>query len=121
MRVLANENIAPSEIRGLRGAGHDVLSAKETMAGASDQAVLMRAVVEKRVLLTFDKDFGELGFRARLPASCGVILLRMTPEGREPDTQRNLRVLLGREEWTGAFWVVSDRRIRKRPLPDSTR
>jgi predicted nuclease of predicted toxin-antitoxin system len=118
MRLLANENIAPSVISGLRNVGHDVLSVKEPMAGANDQAVLERAVVEQRVLLTFDKDFGELAFRSRLPASCGVIFLRMTPEGRERDIQRILGVLLGRDDWTGAFWVITDRRIRKRPLPE---
>jgi predicted nuclease of predicted toxin-antitoxin system len=117
MRLLANENIAPSIIRALRGSGHEVLSAKESMTGAADQAVLMRAVAEQRVLLTFDKDFGELAFRSRLPASCGVILLRMTPEGRERDIQRILAALLNRDDWAGAFWVIADRRIRKRPLP----
>jgi len=70
------------------------------------------------VLLTFDKDFGELAFRSRLPASCGVILLRMTPEGRERDTQRIVDILRSRSDWTGAFWVVADRRIRKRPLTE---
>jgi predicted nuclease of predicted toxin-antitoxin system len=118
MRLLANENIAPSVIRGLRNMGHDVLSAKESMSGANDRAVLTRAVAEQRVLLTFDKDFGELAFRSHLPASCGVILLRTTPQGREHDIQRILGVLVGRDDWTGAFWVIGDRRIRRRPLPE---
>lgn len=41
----------------------------------------------------------------------------MTPEGRERDTPRILKVLRGRDDWAGAFWVVADRRIRRRPLP----
>lgn len=119
MRFVANENIAPSVVRGLREAGHDVLSVKESMLGAEDPNILARAVFEQRIVLTFDKDIGELAFRSRLPASCGVILLRMTPQGRESDTRRILAVLLSRNDWTGAFWVASDRRIRKRPLPTS--
>jgi predicted nuclease of predicted toxin-antitoxin system len=116
MRMLANENIARSIVHGLRNLGHDVLWAKELMPGAPDQTILARAVAEARILLTFDKDFGELAFRSRLPASCGVILLRQTPEGRERDTQRILGVLISRDDWSGAFWVISDGRIRKRPL-----
>ncbi len=112
MHLLANENIAHSVIRRLRELGHDVLSVKESMIGAEDRAVLARAVMEQRVLLTFDKDFGELAFRSKLPARCGVILVRITPRGRQHDAHRITEILLGREDWTGAFWVITDLRIR---------
>jgi len=46
MRLLANENIAPSVICGLRELGHDVLSAAESMPGAADEVVLKHAVAE---------------------------------------------------------------------------
>lgn len=62
MRLLANENIASSLVRGHREAGRDVLSAKESMTGAKDQALLMRAVAEERILLTFDKDLANWHF-----------------------------------------------------------
>lgn len=68
------------------------------------------------MLLTFDKDFGELAFGSKLPARCGVILLRITPRGRQQDARRITEILLGRDDWTGAFWVVTDFRIRRRPL-----
>jgi predicted nuclease of predicted toxin-antitoxin system len=54
------------------------------MPGSGDQVVLSRARAEDRILLTHDKDFGELAFRAGLPATCGVILIRLgklTPDG----------------------------------------
>jgi hypothetical protein len=79
---------------------------------------LARAVAEARVLVTFDKDFGELAFRSRLPASCGVILFRITPRGRDADIQRVLDTLASRDDWGGAFWTITDQRIRRRPLPD---
>jgi len=82
MRYLTNENIPPSVVHLLRGAGHDVLSALESMAGRSDVDVLAQATSENRVLVTFDKDFGELAFGSHLPASSGVILFRMTQRGR---------------------------------------
>jgi predicted nuclease of predicted toxin-antitoxin system len=82
MRFLANENITSSVTGGLRNAGHDVLAVKEMMAGAKDATILERAAVEKRVLLTCDKDLGELAFRIRLPAVCGIVLIRITPTSR---------------------------------------
>jgi predicted nuclease of predicted toxin-antitoxin system len=116
MRLLANENVAQSVIRRLRESGHDVLSVKESMTGAEDRTVLARAVAEERVVLTLDKDFGELAFRSKLSARCGVILVRITPRGRERDALRITEILLGRNDWTGAFWVITDVRIRRRPL-----
>ena len=61
----------------LRDGGHSVLAVKEAMRGADDAAVPARAHAEARILLTQDKDFGELTFRYGLPAECGVILFRL--------------------------------------------
>src|SRR5437762_1420769 len=101
MRFLANENIPPSAIQRLRESGHDIMSVKETMTGDADPAILARAVAEQRVLVTFDKDFGELAFRSRLPATCGVILLRFRQRGREQDSARVVATLQGRDDWPG--------------------
>lgn len=117
MRFLADENIARSVVDRLRDAGHDCLSVKESMRGASDADILARAVAEARTMITFDKDFGELAFRSRLPASCGVVLFRITPSGRDADIQRVLGPLESRDDWAGAFWTITDQRIRRRPLP----
>ena len=117
MRFLTNENIARSVVERLREAGPDVLSAKESLQGQPDGQVLARAIAEGRILVTFDKDFGELAFRSRLPATCGVVLFRITQRGREQDVQRVLDTLTARDDWSGAFWTVSDQRIRRRPLP----
>jgi predicted nuclease of predicted toxin-antitoxin system len=76
MRFLVNENVTATVIRGLRDRGHDVLSVKESMRSEKDEAVLARAQADQRVVVTHDKDFGELAFRSKLPASCGVVLFR---------------------------------------------
>lgn len=68
MRILANENVPGPVVAALRAAGHDVLWAKETMPGAKDRNVLDRAQADARLLVTFDKDFGELAVREALPA-----------------------------------------------------
>jgi predicted nuclease of predicted toxin-antitoxin system len=117
MRFLANENIASSVTQGLRNAGHDVLAVKETMVGAKDPAILDRATAGQRVLLTCDKDFGELAFRSHMPAMCGIVLIRITPTSRDKDSKRILAALLGRQDWAGAFWVIEDHQIRRRELP----
>lgn len=79
--------------------------------------MLARAVREDRILLTFDKDFGELAWRAGLPATAGVVLFRLAmPLPREAGATI-ARILGGREDWTGQFSVVGYGRVRMRPLP----
>lgn len=120
MRVIANENVAGAAIRGLRRNGHDVLSVKESMQGAEDESILRRAEAEQRLVVTHDKDFGELAYRYRLPASCGIILFRLSGVDPPTDIQRMLDVIESRSDWTGGFSVVTDDRIRMRPLPETT-
>jgi predicted nuclease of predicted toxin-antitoxin system len=117
MRLLADENFPGPAVRALRSLGHDVAYAKETMRGAPDRAVLRSAQAEGRVLLTCDKDFGELAFAARLPAQCGVILFRLGGSSPSQDNERMVRVLTGRDDWAGNFAVVTDTRVRLRPIP----
>ena len=84
MRLLANENVPGPLVRALVEKGCDVSWVRIVSPGASDREVLARALDEERILLTFDKDFGEIARTARLPARCGVILLRgpMPPPAR---------------------------------------
>jgi predicted nuclease of predicted toxin-antitoxin system len=60
MRFLANENVPGLVAAALRGRGHDVVAVKESMRGASDRAILERAHADERLVVTCDKDFGEL-------------------------------------------------------------
>jgi predicted nuclease of predicted toxin-antitoxin system len=116
MRILANENIPGPVVRALRDRGHDVVWVKEDMAGATDHDVLARAGRDKRLVVTFDKDFGELAVRADLPASSGVVLLRLKGNDPEVDNARAIRALTSRDDWSGNFAVVTDDRVRLRTL-----
>jgi len=69
--------------------------------------------------VTFDKDFGELAFRAGLPALCGVLLSRLSGTCPAEDHARALAALESREDWTGCFAVVTDTLIRLRSLSGS--
>jgi len=116
MRFLANENFPNAAIAALNATGHDVASVRLLAPGASDNRVLERAVRERRILLTFDKDFGELARASGLPAACGVVLFRM-PMPKAGDVGQRLAHLLGsRSDWAGHFSVIEPGRIRMRPL-----
>jgi len=68
------------------------------------------------VLLTFDKDFGELAWRIGLPASSGVILFRL-PMPSAPQMGATLAARIdARTDWRGHFTVIEPKRIRMRPL-----
>lgn len=120
MRILADENVSATVIRLLRDHGHDVLSVKELMPGSEDSVILARAMTEHRLVVTHDKDFGELAFRAGLPAECGVILVRLAGGDPDGDIQRALDAIEGRTDWAGQFSVISGDRIRMRTLPGIT-
>jgi predicted nuclease of predicted toxin-antitoxin system len=100
----------------LRAEGYDVFYVMEAMRGATDDDILRKAYTEQRILLTEDKDFGELVFRLRKPA-VGVILLRFNPS-EEAQKATRLRQLLQNSTiaLTGAFVVVEIGKIRIRPL-----
>lgn len=104
-------------IRALRDRGHDVLSVKESLRGTSDQQILAHAQAGQRVVVTHDKDFGELAFRCGLPAGSGIILFRLSGADPETDNRRVLEVLDSSVDWTGHFAVAADDRVRIRPLP----
>ena len=93
--------------------GHDVLSARVVAPRASDDALLALALAEERILVTEDKDFGELVFVRRLPHPCIIRFVDM----QVSEKAAAMRELLERHEnsiRTEALIVVTRRRIRIR-------
>jgi predicted nuclease of predicted toxin-antitoxin system len=116
MRILADENFPRLIIEALRAAGHDVAWIRAEAPGSTDEQVLARAGTDHRVLLTFDKDFGELALKRGLPGSQGIILFRL-PSGRPAEvTTRVVTAISSREDWKGHFSVVEEKRLRMRKL-----
>ena len=114
---LANENFPGDAVLAIRAAGHSVIWVREEFPGMKDVLVLAWAVREERVLLTFDKDFGELAWAHGLPAGSGVVLFRIPmPTGSSVGTTLAAR-LEERSDWSGHFSVVEPHRIRMRLLP----
>ncbi len=118
-RFLANENVPGDAIAAARLAGLELAWISEESPGATDDDVLARAQAEQRVLVTFDKDFGELAFRRGRPAARGVILLR--PRLRSPEFVATffVSVLQQKIDWEGHFAVASEGQVRVVPLPDA--
>jgi predicted nuclease of predicted toxin-antitoxin system len=117
MKLLANAHISRAICGFLDSAGHDCVHAELLSPGLPDEEVLRRALTEERVILTADKDFGELVFRRLLPV-CGVILLRF----RVPSEAE--RLALFQRHWPviernvpGHFVVATSRAVRRSPLP----
>jgi predicted nuclease of predicted toxin-antitoxin system len=117
VRLLANENFPGAAVQILRNAGHDVAWIRTEAPGSSDRDVLERAIAEKRVLVTFDKDFGELASQSTLPDECGVVLFRIRLRNPARASIVIADILRSRDDWAGKFSVVEPARIRMRPLP----
>ena len=115
MRFLADENIPLKTIEALKEKRINIVSILDSAQGLEDEHVLSRAYEQDRILITFDKDFGELAFRMRA-RSKGIILLRFTPTSPE-DLSRRIESLIS----TGMpienhFIVVTKDTIRVIPL-----
>ena len=121
MRLLANENLPLDLVVALREASHDVAWIRTDMPGIDDKKVLARAIAEDRLLITFDKDFGELAFRLGLPISSGVILCRVSGNSSLDIARKVVAALNSRQDWQGHFSVIDDRRVRMRLLPRDER
>jgi predicted nuclease of predicted toxin-antitoxin system len=118
-RFLADENVPRSALAALRTAGHDVLAVAETAPGTPDEQVLGTARDQGRILVTFDRDVGELIYVRKVPVPAGVILLRPAPLRPDEAVDRLVGVLQQAEDLSldRQFTVVTPDRIRQRPLP----
>ena len=116
MRWLADECISARLVKLLRDAGHDVAYAAEMAAGATDSDLIAMARRDNRLLLTDDKDFGELVVRRRW-AVPGLVLMRVASEQPQLRWQR-LQAALARfgDGFNGRYVVIEDARFRVRAL-----
>jgi predicted nuclease of predicted toxin-antitoxin system len=117
VQFLANENFPLDVVEAVRKIGHDVAWIRTDAPGSKDRDILQRAMSEQRILLTFDKDFGDLAFQFGLPATCGIVLFRLQASSSAVLATLVLAALQSRTDWAGQFSVVEAGRIRMRPLP----
>lgn len=115
MQFVVDESTGAAVTAFLRGLGHDVLAVAEAMPQASDENILARAVLDARIVVTNDKDFGELVFRDR-KTHAGIVLLRL--EDESPDNRvAVMQAVLQQHaaQLPGRFVVATEKHIRIRP------
>ena len=117
MRFIADENVPIGVVEELIAASHDVVSVATLMPGVLDRDVLRYAAADSRILLTFDKDYGDLAYRMETTAMLAGIVLIRSPMPRTREDCRNLALLIAaRGDWAGHFSVIEPGRIRRREL-----
>lgn len=114
--LIVNENIPVPMLRRLRERGIDVLSVREPMHGASDEAILARAVETGRWLVTFDQGNGELVYSRRCPCPPAILYIRQEP--CPPDLPAEWILGLLDDPAQGHFVVIGEHTVRRRPLPE---
>jgi predicted nuclease of predicted toxin-antitoxin system len=117
-KFLANENVPVETVELARQSGLDFAWVTEIQPGMDDDGMLALALAEQRVLVTFDKDFGEMAFRQGKQATCGVVLFRVRLRDAETVAQFVVRVLSQQIPWEGHFSVAREGRLRTLPLPN---
>ena len=118
MELLANENVPLGTVHLLRQAGYAVSSMSEEAPGLADAAVLARARAAGQVVITFDRDYGELIYRDGLPAPAGVLYCRF-PLRTPAEAAGRLLHILGDPAIpiVGSFVVIERDQVRVRRLP----
>ncbi len=87
MKLLANENFPKASVLLLREFGYDITSIGEDHPGISDQSVLEMAQNQQRLIITFDRDYGELIFKYDYKPDQGVLYLRLSEYSPEAPTK----------------------------------
>ena len=100
--------------RRLTELGHEVRSAQDEHAHATDETLLRMAHEEGLVLITEDKDFGELVFLQRQPHSCIIRLVELQVAEKAAAVEELIEEH-GEALRTGAIIVVTSKRVRIRP------
>lgn len=116
LRLLADENLPTGTVAALRAHGYDTTWIRESSRSLPDLEVLAVARAEGRLLVTGDKDFGDLIFAQGQSAPNGVLLIRSTVGGSIELTARLLEVLATDLTWSNHFIVVSRDRVRVTPV-----
>jgi predicted nuclease of predicted toxin-antitoxin system len=117
MNLLIDESVDRQVVERLRSEGHNVLYVSDLDPGIADEIVLSTANDMGALLVTADKDFGELVFRRR-QINSGVLLIRLA--GLPPNSKAELVMVAVRDhfaELPGKFSVLSSGMIRIRNQP----
>lgn len=112
MKFLVDECTGPVVAKWLKNLHHDVFSVYDEARGLDDESIIKKANEENYILITNDKDFGELIFRLK-KLHKGVILLRLEDERTANKIAILEKVLRSHsDKFSGNFIVVTERTVR---------
>ena len=114
--IIVDENVDQWIVEQLLERDYNVLSIREERAGMSDREVIEITASKKGILITEDKDFGELVFSHNLK-NCSVILLRYHKSNRKQMVKSIQKILdLQLEDPSHYFFTISKGKIRSRKM-----
>ena len=112
MRFLVDECTGPAVAHWLRDQSHEVFSVFEEARGMADDNILAKAYSENWILITNDKDFGEMVYREKRPTH-GVIFLRLRDERAVSKIDAVEKLLDGhKDQLADTFVVVTETQVR---------
>jgi len=114
MKFLVDSCISRFVVTTLRSLGHDVFWVPEEGSDPGDEAILQKAVAEEYVLVTADKDFGDLVFIYDKPHPCIIRLVDLSPHAQGM-ILADVISRHGEEIAAHSLITVSKRKIRIRP------
>lgn len=121
LRLLADENVYREIVQRLKTTAFDIWSVQDLgRAQAPDSEIVRIAQKEDRILLTFDRDFGDIRYLPQVAP--GVVLLRFRQTPIEEIAERVEEVLtdLGEQGLRGFLTVVTPLHVRRRRLEPSS-
>ena len=112
MKFIADVNIEKPVIDYLAEAGYDIKWIPDYDCEISDEALLRMARSEKRILITNDKDFGELIFLQKRLSS-GIILFRVKGQRTEEKVKLMKKLLRNYpDKLLNNFVIITERKLR---------
>ena len=114
MKLLLDTCVWGGAVDSLKAAGHDVIWAGDWPTDPGDEEIMSLAHQEGRILITLDKDFGELAV-VRVQAHAGIIRLVILPALQQAPTCLMVLTRYGVELQAGAILTVEPGRVRVRP------
>lgn len=115
MKLLLDTCVWGRATGGLADAGHDVVWAGDWAEDPGDTEILARAYSERRILVTLDKDFGELAIVQEVK-HCGIVRLVNIAATRQGAVTAAVLARYGEELLAGAIVTASETHVRIRPV-----
>ena len=116
IRFLANENVPFATTKRLQQEGFDVVSVSIDFPSIKDESVILFASMDNRIIITFDRDYGELIFQHKVASPPGVIYFRLHSFRPEDPAEILLTFLKLDINFEGFFSVISENNLRQKKL-----